>query len=298
MRCPACEEERLQQIGELSRIPGLFELPKPGFLHYCRNCHLFFRHPFPSSSELVETYKRVPETHWQYKGIRNDYKLAFSALMKLKQSGNILDVGCYRGDFLQLFPDGFSRYGIEPSQAAARTAEIRGINILGDTVEQVDFKGLRFDIITLIDVLEHLHSPFQTLKKLATLLNAGGILLSTTGNTNSLLWRLMRLDYWYYTPEHISFFNPRWFRWASKQLDLPIIRMYKLSHHEGSLWESYRQFFQGLTFLFLKRLSRHTILKNLLSRLYPFNRAVHWTHSPPAMSYKDHLLVALQAERV
>ncbi len=107
----------------------------------------------------------------------------------------------------------------------------------------------------------------------------------------------MRLDYWYYTPEHISFFNPPWFRWASKQLDLPIIEMVKLSHHVGSLGESCRQFGQGLTFLFLKRLSRYPGLKKLLSRFYPFDHAVHWTHPPPALSYKDHLLVALQAKK-
>jgi len=248
--------------------------------------------------ELLDAYKQIPESHWVDKDMRHDQRLAFTTLMNLKETGRILDVGCYRGDFLEKFPNGFSKYGIEPSWAAARTAEARGIKVLGDTVEQVDFKDLRFDIITLIDVLEHLHDPFQNLKMLASLLNPDGILLSTTGNSHSLLWRLMRLDYWYYTPEHISFFNPPWFRWVSKQLDLRVVRMEKLSHQEGSLGESYRQFGQGLTFLLLKHLSRYTIFKNLLSRLYPFNRAVHWTHPPPALFYKDHLLVALQAERV
>jgi len=298
MQCPACDGISVRSIGELIRIQGLFELPSPGWLYHCRSCHLYFRRPYMTPERLLDAYKQIPESHWVNKDMRHDQRLAYTTLMNLKKAGRILDVGCYRGDFLKKFPAGFSKYGIEPSRAAARSAEACGIKVLGETVEQVDFKELHFDIITLIDVLEHVHSPFQTLKKLATLLNPRGILLSTTGNTNSLLWRLMRLDYWYYTPEHISFLNPPWFRWASRRLELSVIRMEKFSHHGGSLWESYRQFGQGLTFLLLKHLSRYTIFKNLLSRLYPFNRAVHWTHPPPALSYKDHLLVALQAERV
>ena len=164
-------------------------------------------------------------------------------------------------------------------------------------MEVSDFKDLRFDIITLIDVIEHLPFPFSALKKVAALLRSGGILMVTTGNTNALPWRLLRLDYWYYTSEHVSFFNPRWFRWAARELDLEMIRMEEFSHQEGLPLERWRQFVQGLSFLILKKLARYPLVKHLISRVYPFNRAVHWRSPPPALLWKDHLLVALQAKQ-
>ena len=221
--------------------------------------------------------------------------MAFDAIIALKKSGTILDVGCYRGDFLQLLPERFSKYGIEPSEAAASVAEGKGIRILAGTLEEFDTKGTSYDVITLMDVLEHLPYPFLALSKLASLLKPGGIILLSTGNTNALPWRLMRRDYWYYSTEHVSFFNSPWFRWAAQRLGLALIDMKRFSHQKGSVFERWHQFAQCLAFITLKHLDRYPSLKGMLSTVYPFSRAVRWHTAPSAQRWKDHLLVTLQA---
>jgi SAM-dependent methyltransferase len=297
MRCPSCSSSNVKRIGELIKIPGLFDLPSPGCLYHCLICHLYFRRPFLTLAELAEAYRLIPDTHWRYHQRRTDYRLAFDAIIKLKKSGKILDVGCYRGDFLQLFPTHFSRYGIEPSEAAVRIAEGKGIRILAETLEVFDSKGIRFDIISLIDVLEHLPFPFLSISKLVPLLKSDGILLVSTGNTSALPWRLMRQDYWYYSTEHVSFFNPRWFRWASQQLGLSVVEVKHFSHQEGSAFERLRQFAQCLTFVALKRLEGHPLIKKAISSVYPLNKAINWKDPPSTQIWKDHLLVTLQSNK-
>ncbi len=298
MCCPSCCGSNVKNIGDLIKIPGLFDLSNPGCLYHCGICNLYFRHPFFSSNELAEAYGQISETNWSYRERRNDYRLAFEAIFQLKKSGRILDIGCYRGDFLQLFPDSFSRYGIEPSKAAAKMAKEKGVRIVGKTLEEFESGNTRFDIITLIDVLEHLPSPFQALSKLAPFLNRNGILLFSTGNTDALPWRLMRQDYWYYSTEHVSFFNPKWFRWAARQLGFRLAVFRKFSHREGSAFERWRQFAQCLTFVALKRLDRYPLIRKALSPIYPFNKAIHWMAPPSTQLWKDHQLVVLQASQL
>jgi SAM-dependent methyltransferase len=294
MICPSCSGTNVDTIGTLIKSPGLFDLRDPGRLYHCQTCNLYFRRPYLSSHELVEAYGNIVETNWDYNDRRNDFRLAFEAALKIKQSGNVLDIGCYRGDFLQLFPDRFLKYGIEPSQAAARSAQSAGVRIIGNTVEHFENEDRLFDIITIIDVLEHLPSPFTSLSKLSTFLNRDGIIILSTGNTDALPWRLMRLDYWYYFSEHVSFFNPRWFKWAVQKLQLRLLSIKKFSHVRGSVFERWRQFLQCLTFIAVKKFDSYPRIKRMSTSIYPFSKAIDWERAPATRLWKDHQLVILQ----
>jgi 2-polyprenyl-3-methyl-5-hydroxy-6-metoxy-1,4-benzoquinol methylase len=65
------------------------------------------------------------------------------------------------------------------------------------------------DVIVLLDVIEHLPDPRETLRLCAQQLNPGGIIVITTGDFASLYarlagprWRLMT------PPQHLWFFTP------------------------------------------------------------------------------------------
>jgi SAM-dependent methyltransferase len=65
-----------------------------------------------------------------------------------------------------------------------------------------------FDVVTAIEVLEHLVDPLTELAQIRRLLKAGGLFLYTTGNAAP---HSDHLDRWpYVIPEiHVSFFEPR-----------------------------------------------------------------------------------------
>jgi SAM-dependent methyltransferase len=65
-----------------------------------------------------------------------------------------------------------------------------------------------FDVITAIEVLEHVVDPVDVLRQIARLLKPGGVLFLTTGNARPYRNRLAR---WRYViPEiHVSFFEPQ-----------------------------------------------------------------------------------------
>lgn len=65
-----------------------------------------------------------------------------------------------------------------------------------------------FDVVTAIEVIEHVDDPVSLLRRIRRLLKPGGILFLTTGNAEPRRGRI--LDWGYAVPEiHISFFEPQ-----------------------------------------------------------------------------------------
>ncbi len=68
----------------------------------------------------------------------------------------------------------------------------------------------RYDVISLIEVIEHIEYPDEVFRLVARLLKPGGLLLLTTGNVASPAFRVQGLGYGYCMPEvHVSYFTPR-----------------------------------------------------------------------------------------
>ncbi|MEO6244462.1 MAG: class I SAM-dependent methyltransferase [Opitutaceae bacterium] len=128
----------------------------------------------------------------------------------------LLDFGCGAGGFLK-----FLR---EHGTLAGRPLELTGHDV-GSYADQLrdrdgfrilDLDALarepdaRYDVISLIEVIEHLPSPVEPLQLVARLLKPGGLLLLTTGNLDSPVARRAGLHYRYCAPEiHVSLFTPR-----------------------------------------------------------------------------------------
>ena len=123
-----------------------------------------------------------------------------------------------------------------------------------------------FQIITCIEVVEHLPEPLSVIELLGRLLAPDGLLLLTTGNLRSPLARMMGIGFAYCVPEiHVSYFTPSALRYAYERAGLKPVNV---------------QFLGGLRFKFLKNvapllpprlaetLARSTILLRLLDFLY------------------------------
>jgi SAM-dependent methyltransferase len=63
-----------------------------------------------------------------------------------------------------------------------------------------------FDVITLIDVIEHVSNPISLIDNLICRLNSGGLLCIVTPNRKSFVALLLRNRWWHIRPAHIGYF--------------------------------------------------------------------------------------------
>jgi SAM-dependent methyltransferase len=140
--------------------------------------------------------------HWEWEGIVEVVR----ATVPLLPSSRWLDYGCGNGGLVRHVRESriCEAVGFESGWIAER-ARARGIPLLcGDELQST--RG-SYDVVTAIEVIEHVGDPLSTLRTIRELLKPGGLLFLTTGNaadhTDLSRWS-------YVVPDiHVSFFEPR-----------------------------------------------------------------------------------------
>ncbi len=141
--------------------------------------------------------------------VRNLKKI-LAAIQKVAQSGRLLDVGCAMGYFVELaIRQGYDAYGFDPSGYAIQEAKkLVGNRIKQGAIHSVRYPSKSFDIIVMHDVFEHLADPRRDLRKLYSFLKVNGIILIATGDTSSIMAKILRRRWTFYIPpQHLFFFN-------------------------------------------------------------------------------------------
>jgi len=192
----------------------------------CKNCGLIYINPRPTLEEIVKFY---PDTYsWKEtiragsfftKFIRNLEKLYRYHLLNYEvrkvlqntglESGKILDVGCGTGDRLRVFKEkGFDTYGIEISSSARYAKDALKLNVFEGDLFKAHFPDDFFDIVTMYNVLEHLHNPAEMLGEASRILKKEGFLVIQVPNMDSLQFKLFK-DRWAAidAPRHLYYFN-------------------------------------------------------------------------------------------
>ncbi len=95
---------------------------------------------------------------------------------------SVLELGCAHGSFVALMNlAGFSASGVEMSPWVAQFGQKTfGITVYAGVVESLDIPAGSFDVIALMDVLEHLPDPEATLCHCMKLLKPDGFMLIQT----------------------------------------------------------------------------------------------------------------------
>lgn len=109
----------------------------------------------------------------------------------VNKGGKLLDVGCGGGVFLYTFlqnTDGWSTWGIEPTSAFAELAARRlNCPVVAAAYTRGIFKNVKYDLITVNQVLEHLLDPLKFLTDISSELNEGGYLYLEVPDISDLL---------------------------------------------------------------------------------------------------------------
>jgi SAM-dependent methyltransferase len=188
----------------------------------CNVCGLIYQNPRPTLDEMAfhyppdyESFGPEPdkeESSWLLKkaflyGVEKRCRF----VTRYKRAGRLLDVGCATGNFLQ----GIRRYGnwdlfgVEINDHAAQIAQKLGLNVRAGTLEQAGFLEGYFDVVTLWDVLEHLHNPASSLREIFRILKPDGLLVIRVPNAGSWDFRLFG-RFWagFDAPRHLYVFTP------------------------------------------------------------------------------------------
>lgn len=121
---------------------------------------------------------RVEDTHWWFRGRRKILQRLLASL-PLPTPCTILDAGCGSGGNFPVLVKFGSLYAFEYDAATREAAAGKGLARVaaGHLPDGIPFEPARFDVITLLDVLEHLDDSSGALRALAARLHDGGRLI-------------------------------------------------------------------------------------------------------------------------
>lgn len=121
-----------------------------------------------------------------------------------------LDVGAAYGLLVQAASEaGFDAVGLEPARGCGDWAKAElGVEMMAGTVEDAEIEPESFDVVTLIDVIEHVVDPGAALRRIRTWLRPGGLVVIETGDFEALLARVCGSRWYYYDPpQHLTYFS-------------------------------------------------------------------------------------------
>ena len=216
--CPLCGQDRtdLYRVGRdrAYGTPGHFELVR------CRDCRLVYLNPRPAEDEIDDLY---PPDYGSHQVVRSRLgrlqridvgygmsKRARFVERHLGTRGYALDVGCGTGEFLlELRARGWRVVGQEISDYAAQVAGEAGLDVRTSRLDRCGFESQSFDLVTLWDVVEHLHDPLSVLREIRRILKPSGLLVLSTPDIDSPDSRIFA-GWWHglEIPRHLVLFGP------------------------------------------------------------------------------------------
>ncbi len=165
-------------------------------VYFCANCQVGFTVPFPSPEELSRLYASGSyrsEDGTRFNVVLESIVRYFTAgkaakIRKFHDSrGDLLDIGCGRGLFLDIMKrDGWRVTGVEFSEeTASYAAGVYDINVISPQAMMV-LPDESYDVITIFHVLEHMQDPAAVVRTCRRLLKKNGLLVIAVPNLSSL----------------------------------------------------------------------------------------------------------------
>jgi len=123
---------------------------------------------------------RVEESHWWYVGRRRIIESFVTRICRELQTSEprILDVGCGTGANLKMLAAFGAAEGVDISQQALEFCRERGLNnVRFGEAEALPYDAESFDVVTALDVIEHLDDDRAGLREINRVLRPGGYVL-------------------------------------------------------------------------------------------------------------------------
>lgn len=185
MVCPLCngDERRVVYAGQSMTAVR------------CRTCGLVYQLQYDASRFALDAYYRTRPTQERLKWDGSSRRLSdvIEVIRLSYPRGRLLDAGCGSGEFVHTMTEaGLECVGVEPNTAQAAYAQGRGLDVVNDTFRDGLFPPGSFDVVTFIQVMEHLPNPVGALRTAYALLRPGGMVVIDVPSYNNPRFMLYR----------------------------------------------------------------------------------------------------------
>lgn len=157
----------------------------PLVYYQCRSCGFIFQDSKASQAANTafyeETYRKVyqateaPTTKdMRIQRQRAENQVGFLKSQGIQSLKRFLDIGSSSGVLMDAFAASFGAkvVGVEPGRVYRKVAQTRGLDIYPSLETLIDNQPERFQLISLMHILEHLTNPLETLVQLRQILLA------------------------------------------------------------------------------------------------------------------------------
>jgi 2-polyprenyl-3-methyl-5-hydroxy-6-metoxy-1,4-benzoquinol methylase len=183
-------------------------------LYQCEDCQFRF---CPTVRNVTAFYEAMEDA--AYEATRKERALQTRDILalarKYKNGGKLLDVGAGSGILVEQAKNfSFDPVGIEPSKSLSGIAQTLKLPVITGVLPQVSFANA-FDVVMLIDVIEHVEYPGALLREAGNCMAKDAICIIVTPDVGSLAARLMGYRWWHYRLAHIGYFNQHSLAWLA-----------------------------------------------------------------------------------
>ena len=206
--CLVCGSEQHRFVGRKNQ----FDLWK------CLHCQTIFTGDRAQQEALKELYDHY------YDGadfeihpvVAHSLERVVFSFERFRITSKILDIGFGEGGVLQIAErQGWQCYGTEISPRSLEYGKNQDWIVTENADADPRFSPQSFDVVTMIELLEHVPNPQQILQSAARWLRPGGLLYLTTPNARSLNQRVLGLEWSVVSPpEHLVLWTPKGLRHA------------------------------------------------------------------------------------
>lgn len=213
--CPACLSESFIKIGTKNNF----------VLECCTDCRTTFTKVIFEHEETAEEIKELYDHYYDFASFKL-HPAAEISLQKIvetfkdfRQTGNLLDIGFGEGGMLSIAEkNNWKCFGTELSPQSLKYGEEKGWTVSNDASVDERFPKEGFDVVTMIELIEHVPNPDFFFETAFSMLRPGGLLFLTTPNTGSINRRWLGTDWSVISPpEHITIWSSNGMKKALKR---------------------------------------------------------------------------------
>ena len=197
-----------------------------GEIHRCANCGFLQCSGF---QEVLPFYERLQDPAYEVGRAERalQARKLLDVIQKYRPNDRLLDIGAASGILVeQAIQMDYRAEGIEPSRWLQEKAQAYGLPVHLGTFPHPEVTG-PYDVVTLIDVIEHVPNPVALLSAVRHVLAADGIAVVVTPDVGSLMARLLGWKWWHFRIAHIGYFNRKTLEMATRHAGFRLIKMHR-----------------------------------------------------------------------